>query len=176
MTERFDNVRMLLIDNYDSFTYNLVQAFAAQGADIYAPAEHARFLEQALNSDTMPRDRYSSVGGNIDVLPVSDVITLGDPENIVRLLSIGAGPHASAALGVHAVDAGFFFVSDLHVPRSEDETPRVERATTECWFASWAVASLPPDTVILNSHSAPQTPVARLEKYLQSDTCRALAE
>jgi glyoxylase-like metal-dependent hydrolase (beta-lactamase superfamily II) len=152
------------------------RAFAAEHAVIIAPAEYSKFLQEALGSNKMPPDRFSASGGEIDIEPVSAVVTLSDPDNTVRLLPIGAGPHASASLGVHAVDAGYFFVSDLHVPNSEADTPRVGRAETECWFASWAVASLPPDTVVLNSHSTPQTPVARLEKYLQSEACRALAQ
>jgi anthranilate synthase/aminodeoxychorismate synthase-like glutamine amidotransferase len=48
VTERFDNVRMLLIDNYDSFTYNLVQAFAAQGAEVMVYRNDAITVEEAL--------------------------------------------------------------------------------------------------------------------------------
>jgi anthranilate synthase/aminodeoxychorismate synthase-like glutamine amidotransferase len=39
---------MLLIDNYDSFTYNLVQAFAAQGADVMVYRNDAITVEEAL--------------------------------------------------------------------------------------------------------------------------------
>ena len=48
MAERFDHVRMLLIDNYDSFTYNLVQAFAAQGAEVMVYRNDAITVEEAL--------------------------------------------------------------------------------------------------------------------------------
>ena len=152
------------------------RAFAALRAVIFAPAEYSEFLEQALNSGKMPRDRFTSVNGEVDVVPVTDAVTLSDPANTVRLLSIGAGPHASAALGVHAVDAGVFFVSDLHVPNSNSDKPRKDRVRTECWFADWAVANLPPETLVLNSHSAPQTPVSRLAKYRQSQACKALSD
>ena len=40
------DVRILLIDNYDSFTYNLVQAFAAQGAEVLV------YRNDALDADT----------------------------------------------------------------------------------------------------------------------------
>jgi glyoxylase-like metal-dependent hydrolase (beta-lactamase superfamily II) len=152
------------------------RAFAAEHAVIFAPAEYTRFLETALNSDRMPRDRFDSVNGDVDVVPVVDAVTLSDPERTVRLLSLGSGPHASASLGVHVVDAGYFFVSDLHVPNSDAVEPRSNRALTECWFADWAVANLPADTVVINSHSTPQTPVSRLGEYLQSSACRALAD
>ena len=44
----FTNVRMLLIDNYDSFTYNLVQAFAAHGADVMVYRNDAISVDEAL--------------------------------------------------------------------------------------------------------------------------------
>jgi len=39
---------MLLIDNYDSFTYNLVQAFAAQGAHVMVYRNDAISVDEAL--------------------------------------------------------------------------------------------------------------------------------
>jgi len=44
----FDNVRMLLVDNYDSFTYNLVQAFAAHGADVRVYRNDEITVDEAL--------------------------------------------------------------------------------------------------------------------------------
>ena len=42
------DVRMLLIDNYDSFTYNLVQAFAALGAEVLVYRNDAISIEDAI--------------------------------------------------------------------------------------------------------------------------------
>ena len=48
-TSSFDSVRMLLIDNYDSFTYNLVQAFAALGAEVIVYRNDEITVEEARN-------------------------------------------------------------------------------------------------------------------------------
>ena len=123
----------------------------------------------------MPADRLAETDSRVEVVPVSTATTLNDEKNPVELMSLGPGPHSSAGLGVYVPAAGYFYVSDVHVPRSDDDTPRVERATTECWFARWAVEHLPPETRVLNSHSSPQTPVSRLRNYLDSAACQALS-
>ena len=46
-----DTVRMLLIDNYDSFTYNVVQAFAALGAEVTVHRNDAITVDAALELD-----------------------------------------------------------------------------------------------------------------------------
>jgi anthranilate synthase/aminodeoxychorismate synthase-like glutamine amidotransferase len=46
-----ENARMLLIDNYDSFSYNLVQAFAAMGADVMVYRNDAITVDEALRLD-----------------------------------------------------------------------------------------------------------------------------
>jgi anthranilate synthase/aminodeoxychorismate synthase-like glutamine amidotransferase len=43
--------RILLIDNYDSFTYNLVQAFLVLGAEVDVHRNDAISVEQALEQD-----------------------------------------------------------------------------------------------------------------------------
>ncbi len=148
------------------------RAFAATGADVYAPASVTSYLEIALNRSEMPTDRLSVLKSRVEVKPVKGNVILKDTRNTVELISIGAGLHVNDALGVWAVDRGFFFQSDLHVPNSESEIPRVERARTECWFAGWAVANLPPETIVLSSHGLNRSPVSRLAQYLKSEVCQ----
>ncbi|MDH4047714.1 MAG: MBL fold metallo-hydrolase [Gammaproteobacteria bacterium] len=148
------------------------RAFAAAGATIYAPAEVSDFLQEALNRGEMPADRFTSRDHDLAVVGIRDRVMLPDATNSVAFVSLGASPHVSASLGVHAVDAGLFYQSDLHVPNSDAETPRTERAATECWFARWAVDNLPDETIVINSHSDVKTPVSRLAKYLQSEPCQ----
>ena len=45
------STRLLLIDNYDSFTYNLVQAFLVLGADVRVYRNDAITIEQAQELD-----------------------------------------------------------------------------------------------------------------------------
>ncbi len=149
------------------------RAFAAAGASVYAPAEIAGFLERALNRETMPDDRLRARGARVSVRPVSGSLTIDGDRNSVRLVSIGAGPHVSASLGVWAVDAGLFYQSDLHVPNSDADVPRADRLGTECWFADWAVKHLPAGTLVVNSHTAGQTPISRLASYLRADGCQS---
>lgn len=148
------------------------RAFAAAGADIYAPRESAQFIANGLNRLNTPVDRLTELERPAAVSPVDATVELGDTPNRVRLVAMGENPHVDSMLGIWAVDRDVFFVSDVHVPRSESDAPSAARAATECWFAAWATANLPPSTVVINSHSSARTPVSRLVRYLDSQPCK----
>ena len=84
--DSFAHVRMLLIDNYDSFTYNLVQAFAAMGADVMVYRNDAITVEEGI--ETKPTHLVISPGP-------------GRPENAgVSMKMIGAFAGKLPILGV----------------------------------------------------------------------------
>ncbi len=151
------------------------RAFAAAGATIVATAASAEFLENALNRPSMPRDELAALGEPAAVTPLDESLTLGSEPRRARIVSIGANPHSYAMLGLWALDRGYFFVSDIHVPRTDADAPRSARAGTECWFADWAAGHLPGDVRVVNSHSDTITPVSRLARYLDSEPCRSAA-
>ena len=146
-------------------------AFAAAGADVYAPAKTSEILTAAFRERVIPDDDSGDEQAPFEILPVANAVTIGDESNRVRFMQLGENPHVFEMLGVWAVDRDYFFVSDVHVPGSDAEEPSEDRAATECWFARWAVDNLPPDVRVINSHSAPETPVSRLAKYLESEAC-----
>lgn len=148
------------------------RAFAAAGADIYAPRESAQFIANGLNRLNTPVDQLAALERPAAVSPVDASVELGDAPNRVRLVAMGESPHVDSMLGIWAYDHDYFFVSDVHVPTSESDAPSLARAATECWFARWATANLPPRTIVINSHSSARTPVSRLERYLDSQPCK----
>ncbi len=147
------------------------RAFAAAGAEIYAPAESASFIQQALNRSTMPEDRLSLAGGELRVRPVDSRIVLADPERSVELLPMRQNPHVDGALGVYVPAARIFFQSDIHVPNSDDPAPRADRSATECWFAAWSSSRLTADTVVHNSHTTVALEARQLAGYLEHAAC-----
>lgn len=177
LNDQFDDwpIRAVALTHFHDDHAGGARAFAAAGADIYATRGTAAFLEDALNLPSMPGDRLAEKRATADVLAVADPVTIGNGPNRVQLLPMGPGPHVSSILGVWVPDRDYFFVSDVHVPRSDADAPNENRAATECWFAEWAVENLPPEVRVANSHSSPVTAVSRLGKYLESDICRRQA-
>jgi glyoxylase-like metal-dependent hydrolase (beta-lactamase superfamily II) len=164
-------IRAVAITHFHDDHAGGARAFAAAGAEIYAAEESSHFFTTALNRPSMPNDRLSEQSSPAGISPVVDPVIIGSKPDRVQLLPMGPGPHAYAMLGVWAFDKDYFFVSDVHVPRSDADAPREDRAVTECWFAEWATANLSPEVQVVNSHSANVTPVSRLARYLQSDLC-----
>lgn len=148
------------------------RAFAASGAEIYAPKGSSNFLQTSLNRKEMPVDRLSMAGRKATITPVDGRFTISDQYRPVEALTLGPNPHVNAMLGVFLPKQKILFVSDIHVPGSDSPSPPEDRSKSECWFANWAVKNLPQETRIFNSHSQVVTTVELMDKWTASAVCR----
>lgn len=164
-------LRAVILTHFHDDHAGGARPFAAAGAEIYAPQKSAEFLGTSLNDPSMPPDRLSESQHELNVIPVRGEVRITTKSDDVVAVQIGPNPHAHDMIGLWAKKAGYFFVSDIHVPSSDAPTPRADRAETECWFARWAVEHLPMDVEVINSHSAATTPVKRLRRYTEAEAC-----
>jgi anthranilate synthase/aminodeoxychorismate synthase-like glutamine amidotransferase len=97
--------KVLLIDNYDSFTYNLAQAFGALGADVTVVRADDPALDGAL--DRKPDRLVISPGpGRPEVAGRSPVLVREAPERGIRTLGVCLGLQCAAvAFGASVVRA-----------------------------------------------------------------------
>ena len=107
--DSFAHVRMLLIDNYDSFTYNLVQAFAAMGANVKVyrndaiTVEESRALEPTHLVISPGPGRPEDAGVSLEMIAA---FTEDDTPWIVAVRMVSEGVDIPRlAVGVYATSA-----------------------------------------------------------------------
>ena len=97
--------RVLLVDNYDSFTYNLAQAFGALGAEVTVVRADDPELERALASNP-DRVVVSPGPGRPEAAGRSPVVVRAAPEQGIATLGVCLGLQCAAvAFGASVVRA-----------------------------------------------------------------------
>lgn len=148
------------------------QAFAAEGASLYAPSASAALLQRLFNAKAVPVDRSSRGAARVEIIAVEQRLRLEDSQRPIELIALDGNPHAAAMLGVWLPAQRIFFQSDLHAPNPDAMAPDPARAASECWFAAWAAKQLPADARVLSSHSGAASSRSQLDAWLASPACR----
>ncbi len=137
-------VRLLLIDNYDSFTWNLVQAFEVLGAAVQVHRNDALSVREALAAD--PTHLCISPGPGT---PAESGIS----RELIRACS-GRIPVLGVCLGHQAIVEVFGGVVTRAARPMHGKTSAVRHAGTGLF------AGLPPDCVVGRYHSLIAAPEA----------------
>ena len=130
-------IRYVVLTHHHSDHMGGVRAFVEEGATVVATELTRPVVERTLAGTLALAGRDSAATPPLRFEAVEGAHTLRDATMEMRILDVGANPHAEGMLAIWLPGADILYVSDLFEPWGAGSSPSHERLPVMRWFVEW---------------------------------------
>ncbi len=163
-------INAVLLSHFHADHAGGARAFAAAGAEVYAPKEDVRFLNKTLNLTSLPPDRHTKQG-YLEVLPLTGESHFGEGQQRIEIKQLTGNPHVENAIAAWLSSIKLLYLSDIKLPHTPEKVSDQQQKARYCWFATWAKNNLPSSYGVMDSHSHQRIESDLIKAFAKANQC-----